>query len=542
MQAYSVEVGKNFFPVPEENLFDTIFQQYERVVVESLIASFGLDFIVRDQSGGDVDTIHNVRNVEPDGQIHYKNPVNQAAYDNRGPYSTKAYHADPQYCNVVREAKKEFKTNGSLIKDSYVEGNTLFPRNNPTIPRGRQGQLDHVVPAEKIHNDPGRVLAGIDGMALANRRDNLRYTNAALNRNMSNMSVEEYIAWCEKNPEKVNWGGTLGEPLPESVKTQLRREYYQAKKAQDSLIARTYYTSPQFAKDIGKAAANVGLRMGVRQVFGFIFAEIWFAVKEELVRQAEPFSMEALLTSIGTGIQRGVKNAKEKYKDLIARFGEGAVSGALASLTTTLCNIFFTTAKNVVRIIRQSWVSLVRASEIILFNPDDLLFGERICAAAKILAVGGSVIVGTTVSELISRTPVGMLPVVGDIIQTFCGTLVSGIMSCSLLCFLDRSTIMQQLIAQFNNIPTMSSSIDYFREQAKKFESYAARLQNIDLSQFQKECRAYEEILGGIEQIQDETKLNTFLRNVFEKYHLPLPWEGDFDAFMQNRDNHLVFE
>ena len=158
------------------------------------------------------------------------------------------------------------------------------------------------------------------------------------------------------------------------------------------------------------------------------------------------------------------------------------------------------------------------------------------------MAVGGSVIVGTTVSELISRTPVGMLPVVGDIIQTFCGTLVSGIMSCSLLCFLDRSTIMQQLIAQFNNIPTMSSSIDYFREQAKKFESYAARLQNIDLSQFQKECRAYEEILGGIEQIHDETKLNTFLRNVFEKYHLPLPWEGDFDAFMQNRDNHLVFE
>lgn len=94
-------------------------------------------------------------------------------------------------------------------------------------------------------------------------------------------------------------------------------------------------------KTFGKAVANVGVRMGARQVFGFIFAEIWFSVKEELERVEEPFSMEDRLNSIGEGVRRGVKNAKEKYKDLIARFGEGLVSGALASLTTTLCNIFF---------------------------------------------------------------------------------------------------------------------------------------------------------------------------------------------------------
>ena len=46
---------------PNDNVFQSIWHQYERVIVESLITSFGLDFLVKDQAGGDVDTIHNVR-------------------------------------------------------------------------------------------------------------------------------------------------------------------------------------------------------------------------------------------------------------------------------------------------------------------------------------------------------------------------------------------------------------------------------------------------------------------------------------------------
>lgn len=117
--------------------------------------------------------------------------------------------------------------------------------------------------------------------------------------------------------------------------------------------------------------------MGVRQVFGFIFAEVWFSVKAELQKTEDPFSFEKLYTSIGKGVERGISNAKVKYKELIGKFGEGITAGALSSLTTTLCNIFFTTAKHTVRIIRQTWASMVQATEIILFNPDDLLFGDQ---------------------------------------------------------------------------------------------------------------------------------------------------------------------
>ena len=55
-------------------------------------------------------------------------------------------------------------------------------------------------------------------------------------------------------------------------------------------------------------------------------------------------------------------------KELFSKFLQGAAGGAMASLTTTLCNIFFTTAKNTVKIIRQSWASLVEAFKILFIN------------------------------------------------------------------------------------------------------------------------------------------------------------------------------
>ncbi len=57
----------------ETNVYNSIFEQYEHVIMQSLITSFGLDFLVRDQHGGDVDTIHNVRQIGKDEQMGYKN-------------------------------------------------------------------------------------------------------------------------------------------------------------------------------------------------------------------------------------------------------------------------------------------------------------------------------------------------------------------------------------------------------------------------------------------------------------------------------------
>ena len=38
--SYVFNTGKDFFPDKQENVMDSIFKQYEKVIVESLITSF----------------------------------------------------------------------------------------------------------------------------------------------------------------------------------------------------------------------------------------------------------------------------------------------------------------------------------------------------------------------------------------------------------------------------------------------------------------------------------------------------------------------
>ena len=68
MASFVGELNSSFFPEPEGNVFNSIWKEYEGVVFKSLITSFGLDFLVQDQYGGDVDTVHNVR-----AGVAYKN-------------------------------------------------------------------------------------------------------------------------------------------------------------------------------------------------------------------------------------------------------------------------------------------------------------------------------------------------------------------------------------------------------------------------------------------------------------------------------------
>ena len=526
----------------DENVFQSIWSEYERVILHSLVTSFGLDFLVHDQHGGDVDTISNVRKIgEGDGKdplMTYKNKKNQEDYQNREVYNNPAYHRDERYRKIVSNARKEFDKDGTEIPDTYVEGNYVIPRHNNAISRGRQGQLDHVVSAEEIHNDPGRILAGLDGMDLANCPENLRYTNAALNRNMSNMSVEQYIKWCEEHPDKVNYDGEPGKPLPEEVKKKLRSEYNRAKKDYDAKLARAYYTSPKFYKDTVVAAGKRGAEMGVRQALGFVFVEVWICAKQEIQSVPAGSNLSDMLNAVGNGIKNGLESAKTKYKEIIAKIGEGFTSGALASLTTTICNIFFTTAKNLVKCIRQVYASVVQAGRILLFNPDNLNLGDRIKTATIILATGASVLVGTAVGELIAKTPIGEAPVIGQVVTVFCSSLVSGLLSCTLLIFLDRSKFINKVIDGMNNIPSEANN---YKEIADTMEALAAKISNIDIGLFKEETAKYANVAKLIGECEDENELNSLLLNIYRVLDINIPWKGDFDAFMEDKSNRLVF-
>lgn len=536
---YMANVSRQFDPDPSEPIMNSIFQQYERVLVESLITSFGLDFLVNDQHGGDVDTIHNVRQISDDNDslMRYKNEQNERAYKQQvyqGGYDKKAYHGkNKNYQKMTRDARKAAQKEGKPIpiEDAYTGSTVYVLGKSKGAPPDRQASLDHVISANSIYKDQGRVLAGLSGEKLANTPENLAFTNASLN---SSMKASEIPVYIEAHPE-----------LDKKTKERMTQRYNQAKKSYEAKLRKAYYTSPKFAKDVAKAAGNVSVRMGARQALGFVFAEMWFTVKEEFEKiQDGPFDLGDFLRALGNGLKQGFERAKEKYKELFSKFFSGAVAGALSSLTTTLCNIFFTTAKNVVRIIRQSYASLVEAGKVLFINPENYTFGERMRAVTKILATGASVVVGVMVSDAVSSTGINTIPVLCDVVPSFCGAFVSGIMSCTLLYFLDRSEFMNKLVKTLDGLHTIETEINYYRQQADYFEKYAAELAKIDLPQFKKEIAFYGQTAASLAAAQTDQELNAALKDALKKAGILIPWKGyeNFDQFMSDKKAHLVFE
>ncbi len=533
---------------PKDNVFRGIWAEYERVILQSLVTSFGLDFLVQDQYGGDVDTIHNVREIGSDPAMSYKNSENKIAYESVGQYTKQLqaeYHGGDIKYKQINAMYSEQKKNGKLV-DAYT---------GKVVARNANIDLDHAIATKEIHEDPGRVLSGMTVQELANTEWNLNPTDRTINRSMQDTDKEIYLqkheARTDQRHARIEELKTIDklsdkerkeleklEKLDEIDPEIVRANDEKARRIYEAEIARKYYTSPQFVKDTAAAVAKRGAEMGLRQALGFIFVEIWMCTKEELQAVPAGSSLEEMLNTVGNGIKKGLESAKSKYKEIAAKVGEGFVSGALASLTTTLCNIFFTTAKNLVRCIRQVYASVVQAGRVLLFNPQNQMLGDRIKTTTVILASGASVLAGTAVGALIAETPIGAAPGVGPIVTAFCSSLVSGLLSCTLLLFLDRSKFINDLVDKLNAIP---SDANNFKEIADAMEILAAKIANLDIDKFMQDTERFADIAMAISQCDDDDAVNTILYNAYEKLDIQIPWKGDFDSFMGNRNNRLVF-
>lgn len=151
---------------PSQNLM----KQYEKMIVTTLLRSFALDFMIKDQNGGNVDTPLTAR------KYGLKDEEAQKRYDskNRGDYADKnvkkQYHSN-HFIDRNREAS-ELKEQGKLF-DAYT--------GQKIAPNGRY-DLDHTISAKEIHDDRAVYLANLNGADLAVADSNLNHTNQSINR------------------------------------------------------------------------------------------------------------------------------------------------------------------------------------------------------------------------------------------------------------------------------------------------------------------------------------------------------------------------
>lgn len=278
--------------------------------------------------------------------------------------------------------------------------------------------------------------------------------------------------------------------------------------------------------------------MGIRQALGFVFIELWYACKTELLNIPDGSELKSYFEALIRGAENGIKNAEAKYKGLLRSLGSGFVSGALASTTTTICNMFFETNKRTVSNIRFAYAAIVHAGNVLLFNPSDLLLGDRLQTATVILATGANSIVGAWAGNIIEKTPVGKDETVGKYVCSFVPILVSGLLSCTFLLILDRSKFIKETVEQLNLRLTPDQD---FRERAAEFEALAACISGIDTDQFHTEIIRLGTVADRILGTEDENSLLEVLSDCYETCEWDTPWTGDFDSFMADKNKQFVF-
>ena len=523
-------IDSQFDADPQESVFDALFREYERVVFRSIITSFGLDMFITDQYGGDVDTIHNVRKVGDDPQMKYKSSQNEADYANRGSYSHKDVEgAGTNYQQKKSEAREAYHADTrNTVQDEYEDKPLGFLGKSKNHPTDKSAELDHVLSASSIHNDQGRVLAGLSTVELADAEENLRWTNEHLNKSMNADEIPDYIA---KHPE-----------LSDDVKKRMMDAYNQAKASYEKKLIKAYYfdfNNPkcrQFYRDTARAAMNRGVQMGLRQAIGFIITDLWFAVKDELEHCDGTFTES--LKAIARGLEKGAKKAAEDYKEILLMFGEGFISGVISSLTTTLCNVFLTTSENAVRIIRQVWASIVEAVGILLFNEKDQYLCDRMKSASKVIAVGASTIVGTIVEEKLelSLAKVNISDDLKKIITLFAGSLTTGLMSVSLLFYIDNDPFDKFL----DNV--YGAGLCNLKEQAKLFKEYCAKLQGIDVERLNHDADCIFRLVNDIDENTSQKEIYRLLKTTMSELGIKsVLGDVSLDDHMKDDNWVLVF-
>jgi len=103
------------------------------------------------------------------------------------------------------------------------------------------------------------------------------------------------------------------------------------------------------------------------------------------------------------------------------------------------------------------------------------------------------------------------------------------------------SLVLKEVLRQIGIVDCLDETIAALQRIKLALQDYLAELEKIDIERFKKETAMFQSLETELENLSEE-ELNVVIINTFELLGINRPWEGDFDDFMANSNNRLVFE
>ncbi|EOJ2288560.1 hypothetical protein [Campylobacter jejuni] len=373
--------------MPQEQT-QKLFDQCTNNAMEAIMGHFGFAAVILDaKDGGNVNTTHNVR------KGIYASEKERQRYANRGEYDSDYYHKDSNYIKINKE-QSQLKKQGKL--EDYMTGKK--------IEANADTDLDHIVAAKTIHDDPARVLAEMDGAKLANTESNLKMTDSSLNRSKKDKSAEEFLAKRDERLKILEEQEKKGILTPSQQKEKekllkqkeiqdekFKEQYKQNEKEINREVDKKYYTSSKPYKEALITGAQDAAKMAAYSALGVVLKDFIKAIIIELKVTFKEFGNESLkeiLMRFKDRICKVWEELKIKWKDILKGSFERALQTFFSNLVVFIINIFATTLKSIVQIVRAGFTSLWQAMKIITNPPKDMPNEDIYYEASKIMITG----------------------------------------------------------------------------------------------------------------------------------------------------------
>ncbi|UPM56369.1 hypothetical protein [Gottfriedia acidiceleris] len=508
----------------------SLMQQFEKMIVTTLLRSFALDFMIKDQDGGNVDTPLTAR------EYGLKEEKAQNRYQNKGDYNSNSFKGATNY--------KDRNKHASLQRD---EGQLRDAYTGQKISRNEKYDLDHTIATKEIHEDPAVYLVKLNGVDLANSETNLNHTNYSINRSKKQKKMTEFLTDLDKRQAEYDSRLTYLKNQPNLTEkergelqklTNLRKANTEMMKEADEkarreynkTITKAYLSDKDTYMNVGKDALKTGGKMAVRQALGIILAEVWVIARQKfpiiIEKMRTEFSLKEFFIQVVDVFREAFEKVKMKFKDLIASFADGLLAGLLSSVSTFIINFFTSTAKRVVKMIRDIWGSITQIFKLLVFNPDQLPPGELIRAISKIIVLAVAVLAGNFVAQALEEMKISELPVIGEALTIFLSGLTTGVISISLIYFIDHSNEVEKLVNYLNIFADQfEAKRIHYQKFNDKLKQKVSELAQLPLEELNKQLDRVTTMTSQMNLAATDEQLNSIVSKTANEMQLALPYQ-----------------
>lgn len=88
----------------------------------------------------------------------------------------------------------------------------------------------------------------------------------------------------------------------------------------------------------------------------------------------------------------------------------------------------------------------------------------------------------------------------------------------------------------------LQKELDAYIRLNAELTSYLSKLKQYDIAKYKKELAFYEQMLRQFETTGTVEEMDAALYSEYARLRLEIPWEGDFDTFMKDKNSQLIIE